>query len=52
MAPEGSPQFLDITRRQQQQLVAFLKTLTGADVYTNQKWSDPFDVDGKLIWKD
>jgi len=25
-------------------LVAFLKTLTGAGVYNNEVWSDPFDL--------
>jgi len=29
-------------------LVAFLKTLTGAGVYTNEVWSDPFDLGGNI----
>ena len=49
MAPEGAPQFLDITRQEQQELFAFLRTLTGTDVYSNAKWSDPFDHNGELI---
>lgn len=29
-------------------LVAFLKTLSGTDVFTNEKWSDPFGEDGEF----
>ena len=29
-------------------LVAFLKTLTGIEVYTNEIWSDPFDITGNI----
>ena len=29
-------------------MVAFLKTLTGAGVYTNEVWSDPFDLGGNI----
>jgi hypothetical protein len=29
-------------------LVAFLKTLTGAGLYTNEVWSDPFDLGGNI----
>jgi cytochrome c peroxidase len=49
MTPGGRPQFLDITSREQQQLFAFLRTLTGSDVYENEKWSNPFDGKGKLV---
>jgi hypothetical protein len=28
--------------------VAFLKTLTGNNVYTDSKWSDPFDAQGQI----
>ena len=48
LAPEGYPQFLDITNQERNQLLAFLNTLTGADVYTNEKWSDPFDGNGNV----
>jgi len=51
MTPGGHPQFLNITAQEQQQLFAFLRTLTGTDVYVNRKWSDPFDDDGKLVLK-
>lgn len=42
LMPEGYPQFLDMTNEEQNELIAFLSTLTGNDVYTNEKWSDPF----------
>lgn len=40
--PGGSPQNLGLNQQQKDALVAFLSTLTGKDVYTNPKWSDPF----------
>lgn len=33
---------LNITTQERAALIAFLKTLSGSDVYTNEKWSDPF----------
>ncbi len=39
---------LQLTQQEKDQLVAFLKTLSGNDVYTNVKWSTPFDVSGDL----
>lgn len=48
MIPGGAPQFLNITNTEQEQLFAFLRTLSGSDVYTNEKWSDPFDASGNL----
>ncbi|MBV1922646.1 MAG: T9SS type A sorting domain-containing protein [Flavobacteriaceae bacterium] len=44
----GDPQQLNLTEDQKQELIAFLKTLTGSDMYTNEKWSDPFDADGSI----
>ena len=44
----GIPQQLNLAENQKQELVAFLKTLTGSDIYTNEKWSDPFDLDGSI----
>ena len=38
----GQVQSLNLTQTEKDNLVAFLKTLSGTDVYTNQKWSDPF----------
>jgi len=42
LAPEGYPQFLDISNQEMNELMAFLNTLTGSDVYKDEKWSDPF----------
>lgn len=38
----GSPINLNLTNSEKIQLVDFLKTLSGSNVYTNTKWSDPF----------
>lgn len=43
LLPNGLPQFLDITTTEQNQLFDFLRTLSGSNVYTNEKWSDPFN---------
>ena len=40
--PNGNPQRLNLTDAEKAQLVAFLETLTGSNVYTDEKWSDPF----------
>ena len=42
----GKP--LNLTDEERLQLEAFLKTLTGADIYINEKWSDPFDENGNI----
>lgn len=44
----GNPQQLNLTEAQKQDLISFLKTLSGTDIYTNEKWSDPFNIDGSL----
>jgi len=38
----GSPQRLGLSVAEKAQLVLFLKTLSGTDIYTNEKWADPF----------
>lgn len=38
----GDGQHLNMTEAEKDALIAFLKTLSGRDVYTNEKWSDPF----------
>jgi len=43
-----NPQRLNLTEDQKQELVSFLRTLTGSDIYTNEKWSDPFNPDGSI----
>lgn len=42
LRPNGNPQRLNLTQAEKDALVAFLKTLSGTDVYTNRKWSNPF----------
>ncbi len=43
LAPNGLPQFLDLTNEEAGQLFDFLRTLSGSNVYTDAKWSDPFE---------
>lgn len=43
LLPGGQPQQLGLSETEKTQLVAFLQTLSGSDVYTDPKWSDPFD---------
>jgi cytochrome c peroxidase len=42
LKPFNRPQKLNLTTQERQHLIAFLKTLTGQEVYTNEKWSNPF----------
>lgn len=42
LAPNGFGQQLNLTATEVDALVAFLKTLSGTDVYNNPKWSSPF----------
>lgn len=42
LAPGGNGQRLNLTPTEVSALVAFLKTLSGTNVYTDPKWSDPF----------
>jgi len=47
--PAGdTPQRLNLTATEQADLVAFLSTLTGTNVYVDPKWSDPFAANGSL----
>jgi cytochrome c peroxidase len=46
--PGGNGQNLNLTELEKNQLEVFLLTLTGSDMYTNEKWSDPFEIDGSL----
>ena len=39
---------LNLTQKEREQLEAFVKTLTSIDIYTNEKWSDPFDANGDI----
>lgn len=46
--PGGQPQNLQLTQNQKDALIAFLGTLTGSAIYTDARWSDPFDSEGNL----
>ena len=46
--PGNQVQSLNLTQTQKDNLVAFLGTLTGSSVYTDSKWSNPFDSAGEL----
>ena len=41
-------QNLNLTNNEKLALEAFLKTFKGVDVYTNEKWSNPFDENGNI----
>jgi len=43
LAPGGIGQNLNLTAAETAALVAFVRTLSGRDVYTNEKWSNPFN---------
>ncbi len=45
----NNPRDLNVTETERQQLIAFLETLTGTNVYLDEKWSNPFDSDGNLV---
>jgi len=46
--PGNQTQQLNLTINEKNALEAFLKTLSGTDIYTNEKWSDPFDEEGNI----
>jgi cytochrome c peroxidase len=46
--PPGLGQNLNLTQAQKDNLVAFLSTLTGNNVYTDERWSNPFNANGTL----
>lgn len=43
LVPGGNGQKLNLTGAEMSALVAFLQTLSGKDVYTNEKWGSPFN---------
>lgn len=45
-------QNLRLTETEKDNLEAFLLTLTGSNIYTDEKWSDPFDENGVLFLLD
>lgn len=46
--PDGIGQELELTEQEKADLVAFMKTLGGTAVYTDERWSDPFSPNGEL----
>lgn len=40
--PQGNAQNLAMTNAEMEAVVAFIKTLSGTNVYIDEKWSDPF----------
>lgn len=46
--PGMEPQQLNLTGQERADLVAFLETLTGSGIYSDPKWSDPFDENSEL----
>ena len=42
LRPGGNPQQLNLTIAERDAVIAFIETLAGTDVYTNEKWSNPF----------
>jgi cytochrome c peroxidase len=43
LRPGGVGQQLNLTAAEVNSVIAFLRTLSGTDVYTNTKWSNPFN---------
>lgn len=46
--PGGGVQNLNLSQLQKDQLAAFLRTLSGSNVYTDAKWSNPFTASNAL----
>jgi cytochrome c peroxidase len=46
--PGGAPQNLNLTTLEKDAIVSFLETLTGTNVYTDERWSNPFDSSGNI----
>ncbi len=44
----GAENDLTLSKAKKESLVLFLKTLTGEEIYVNEKWSNPFESDGSL----
>ncbi len=48
LLPNGNAQQLNMTVQERNSVIAFLGTLTGTNIYQDDKWSDPFDQNGDL----
>ncbi|MES2775887.1 MAG: cytochrome c peroxidase [Bacteroidota bacterium] len=46
--PGSGGQKLNFTQAQKDNLIAFLRTLTGKSIYTDPRFSDPFDASGNI----
>ena len=42
LRPRGQPQRLNLTDQERAEVVAFFRTLTGNQLFTDTRWSDPF----------
>jgi cytochrome c peroxidase len=40
--PNGNGQRLNMTQQEKDAVIAFLRTLSGTNVYVDEKWSTPF----------
>lgn len=49
LRPGGNLQNLRLTNQEKNQLIAFIHTLTGNNVYTDPKWSNPFTNDSLTL---
>ncbi|MCB0852576.1 MAG: T9SS type A sorting domain-containing protein [Bacteroidetes bacterium] len=49
LRPMGNLQNLQLTQQEKNNLVAFLHTLTGHNIYTDEKWADPFVGDSLVL---
>lgn len=38
----ATPRVLNLSETEKDQLIAFMGTLTGTSIYTDEKWNDPF----------
>ena len=47
-APPGLGQNLGLTENEKQNLIAFLRTLSGGHIYSEEAYSDPFDQNGNI----
>jgi cytochrome c peroxidase len=46
--PPPQPQRLNLSENEKGALIDFLGTLTGSNIYRDEKWSSPFDDDNEL----
>ena len=43
LMPNGIGQQLNLSQDERDAVIAFIQTLAGSDIYTNEKWSNPFN---------